>query len=150
MIVPILAALPKLDWALTGSTGMVLQGMDIIIHDIDIQTTSIDAYKIEKRLVTVAERLMPVDYRKSERIASHFGRLRLGQVEIEIMGDIEDFIPGKGWKGPANFAEIVEWVTWETNRVPVISLTHERDAYLEIGRVDKSNAIQTYLAGREA
>jgi hypothetical protein len=37
-------------WVITGSLGMALQGMDIDVHDIDIQTNKEGAYEIESKL----------------------------------------------------------------------------------------------------
>ena len=42
--------LPPLDWALTGSTALALQGVDVVAHDIDLQTNAEDAYRAEDRL----------------------------------------------------------------------------------------------------
>ena len=37
----------RINWVITGSLGMILQGMDLEIHDIDIQTDQRGAYAIE-------------------------------------------------------------------------------------------------------
>jgi hypothetical protein len=36
-------------WAVTGSLGMALQGMELAVHDIDLQTSREGAYEIERR-----------------------------------------------------------------------------------------------------
>ena len=36
-------------WVVTGSLGMALQGMEIEVHDIDIQTDRQGAYEIESK-----------------------------------------------------------------------------------------------------
>jgi len=38
----------QLNWVITGSLGMALQGMELNVHDIDIQTYRQSAYEIEK------------------------------------------------------------------------------------------------------
>ena len=55
-------------WVVTGSLGMALQGMDIEIHDIDIQTDQRGAYEIEDLLSDYV--VMPVEYSASKRIRS--------------------------------------------------------------------------------
>jgi len=38
----------QLNWVITGSLGMALQGIELNVHDIDIQTDRQSAYEIEK------------------------------------------------------------------------------------------------------
>ena len=38
----------QVPWVITGSLGMALQGMDIPVHDIDLQTDRSGAYEIER------------------------------------------------------------------------------------------------------
>jgi hypothetical protein len=147
-IIAALARRSELAWGFTGSVGMNLQGMDLAIHDVDIQSTASDAYEIEHLLLPVAESAVSVGYRKSERITSHFGEMRRGKIRIEIMGDVQHFVPEKGWTSPPDFDAIRLWVLWDNSRVPVISLEYERRAYYEIGRVERSQEIERYLSAR--
>ena len=39
----------KAIWMITGSLGMALQGMDLNVHDIDIQTDKPGAFEIESK-----------------------------------------------------------------------------------------------------
>ncbi|MEJ2351403.1 MAG: hypothetical protein P8Y03_16570, partial [Anaerolineales bacterium] len=61
------------NWAVTGSLGMALQGVPVEVHDIDIHTDGDGAYEIERYLAEFV--VKPVRYRESEHIRSHFGVL---------------------------------------------------------------------------
>ena len=73
-------------WAFTGSVGMALQGVEIAIGDIDIQTNQPGAYQIAGQLSEFA--ISRVRYLESERIRSHFGSFRINEITVEVMGDI--------------------------------------------------------------
>ena len=68
------------DWVITGSSGMALHGMDIEIHDIDIQTDQHGAYEIEAIFSEYV--VEAVHYSASERIRSHFGSLEIDGVRV--------------------------------------------------------------------
>ena len=78
-------------WALTGSLGMALQGVPVEVHDIDIQTDARGAQAIAQALEAwVVE---PIRWRAEPGIRSWFGAFRIGQVRVEVMGDIEKRLP---------------------------------------------------------
>lgn len=63
------------DWVVTGSLGMALQGMNIEIHDIAIQTDQHGVDDIESLFSEYIVRT--VRYPASERIRCYFGSLKL-------------------------------------------------------------------------
>src|SRR5690554_3052289 len=58
-------------WAITGSLGFALQGLDFDPHDIDLQADREGAYTIGRALAEYE--VTPVRFRQGERIRSHFG-----------------------------------------------------------------------------
>jgi len=131
------------NWVLTGSLGMALQGMDIEIHDIDIQTDQYGAYKIESLFSEYA--VKAVHYLASERIRSHLGSLEIDGVKVEIMGDIQKLVDNHVWEEPIKVEKHRQWVTFEGIQVPVLSLEYEYQAYLKLGRREKAERIMKWL-----
>lgn len=76
-----------IEWVVTGSLGMALQGVPVEVHDIDLQTDQAGAYAIERCLAEYVT--MPVHYLASERIRSHFGQLQIDGMQVEIMGALQ-------------------------------------------------------------
>ena len=75
------------DWAITGSLGLALHGIDVQVNDIDIQTDASGAYRIEK--VFEENVVRKVEFAESEKIRSHFGELEVEGVKVEIMGALQ-------------------------------------------------------------
>ncbi len=135
-----------IEWVVTGSLGMALQGMRVEVHDIDLQTDEIGAYKIERRLADYI--IQPVRYVASERIRSHFGRLEIEGVTVEIMGALQKWLDGQGWERPVDVTKYRRFVEVDGMRVPVLSLAYEQQAYQKLGRLDKARTIRRWLDKR--
>ena len=119
---------------------MALQGMDIEVHDIDIQTDQRGAYEIESKFPEyVAE---PVRYSQSERICSHFGTLEIDGVKVEIMGDVQKRITEQTWEEPIRVECYRRWVQIDGMQIPVLSLEYEYQAYLKLDRNEKAEMIR--------
>jgi hypothetical protein len=130
-------------WAITGSLGMVLQGMDIPVHDIDIQTDQNGAYEIERELSEYVT--MPVRYLPSERIHSHLGKLEIDGIRVEVMGAVQKRIDEQTWEEPVDVEQHRKWVEIDAIQIPVLSLEYEYDAYLKLGRTEKAEKIREWL-----
>lgn len=132
-----------INWAVTGSLGMVLHGMQMEIHDIDIQTDKEGAYEIERRLVRHLVKL--VHFKASERIRSYFGAFEIDGIKIEVMGDMQHMISDQTWDKPVEIESCREWVDYIDMHVPVISLEHEAEAYQKMGRTEKAETISKFF-----
>jgi hypothetical protein len=132
-----------IDWAVTGSLGMVLQGMDLPVHDIDIQTDEDGAYEIERRLAKFV--LKPVLYKASERMRSRFGTLRIDGIQVEIMGGIQKRFPSGEWEQPVQVPLHRHWIDLSGLSIPVLSLKYEYEAYRLMGREEKAALIRAWL-----
>ncbi len=139
---------PGLVWALTGSASFAMQGVDVAVHDIDIQTDEASAYKLGTLLKEHC--VEPVRFCGTEKIRSHFGRFQVGGAEVEIMGDIEKRLPAGGWEEAVSLAPLILYVDFAGMRLPVVSLRHEAKAYRMMGRTARAEEIEQYVKGEVA
>lgn len=130
-------------WAITGSMGMAIQGMDLEIHDIDLQSDREGAYEIQNlfpEYVTERVRLL-----ERESTRSHFGRMEIMGVQVEIMGDMTHRAAGQGWGDPPDLSCLIRWIEFEDMKLPVLDLEHEYNAYQQLGRPEKAAKIRAFL-----
>ena len=132
-----------INWVVTGSLGMVLQGMDIEVHDIDLQTDKEGAYEIERRFSKYV--VNPVCFSTSGRIRSHFGALEIDSIRVEIMGDIQKRLDNQAWEEPVKVESHRCWVVIDEMQIPVLSLDYEYQAYLKLGRNEKAEMLRKWL-----
>jgi len=142
VIVERLAGQP-IDWAVTGSCGFALQGLDVTVHDIDVQTDSDGAYAIERALAD--RRGRAVAYSAAERIRSHFGALEIDGVTIEIMGGIQKRLGDGTWEPPVDIRPHRRWVAVDGMSIPVLALEYEYTAYLALGRAEQVVTLKTWI-----
>lgn len=133
-------------WAVTGSLGFALQGVPVAVGDIDIQTDRDGAYRIAG--LFAASVTAPVAFRADERIRSHFGRLALGGVTVEIMGAIQKRPAGGAWEDPVDITPHRRFVGFEGLRVPVLSPAYECRAYRRLGRPERAALLERWLRDR--
>lgn len=132
-------------WALTGSTGMALQGVPVEPNDIDVQTTEPGAYAIEEAFADEVTR--PVEFRAAERIRSHFGAVELDGVRVEIIGALERRQPDGTWEPADAIPRHRTTVDLDGQPTPVIELAYEVRAYERLGRVDRAALVRDHLDG---
>jgi len=138
----------QVNWVITGSLGMALQGMDVKVHDIDIQTNKNGAYDLETTFLEY--QVNPVSFVQSERIRSYLGILEIDGIKIEIMGDIQKLLDDNIWEEPVKVENHRCWVEIFEMRVPVLSLEYEYQAYLKLGRNEKAEMIRKWLQKAKA
>jgi hypothetical protein len=138
----------QINWAVTGSLGMALQGMDIEVHDIDIQTDKDGAYEMERLFFEYV--VKPVHDSASGRIRSHFGALEIGGIKVEIMGDIQKRLDNQTWEEPVKVECHKHWVRIDGMQIPVLSLAYEYQAYLKLGRNEKAEMLRKWLQKSKA
>ena len=133
----------NVNWVITGSLGMALQGMTVDVHDIDIQTDKEGAYEIERRFSEYI--VQPVSYIISERIRSHLGALEIDGIKVEIMGDIQKRSEDLAWEDPVEVELYKCWAGINGMQIPVLSLEYEYQAYLKLGRNEKAEMLRNWL-----
>ena len=137
-------------WALGGSCNLALHGVRLTPHDIDIITDQAGAHRIGDALQHLAEEKQVVAWSEGERIRSHWGIYRLGEIEIDVVGAGE-LREGEDWIPPGPPAEWrTEAMTLPGSEVTVTTFTleYERDAYRRLQREEKVRLIEERMAMR--
>ena len=137
----------KVVWAITGSLGFVLHGMKLKVNDIDLQTDASGAYEIERTFKDNVVR--QVKFSVSDKIASHWGELKIEGVKVEIMGAFQKKLPDGTWECPVEVERYREFVSFECMRLPVLSLKYEEQAYRKLGRTAKADQIKEWLTRQD-
>jgi len=130
------------DWALTGSTSFVLQGVPLEPDDIDVQTTEQGAYVFDETFADC--RAEAVSLSSTETIRSHFGRFEVHGVAVEVMGALQKRTPDGSWESPTSIADHREFVSFRGGTVPVLSLSYEAQAYERLGRTERAERLRAH------
>lgn len=134
------------NWAVTGSLGLALQGVPLEPHDIDIQADEAGAYRIA---ALFADRVVqPMAFSAKGNIRSHFGALEIDGMRVEVMGDVQHRREDGSWEPPPDLLSIRRFVYAAGMRIPVLSLEHERDAYAKMGRAERVAQVSRVLEAR--
>ena len=139
---------PSIIWALTGSTSFALQGMALEAHDIDVQTDEESAYKLGNQLEKYL--VEPIRFCGTDKIRSHFGKLKICGINVEIMGDIQKRLPNGLWEKKFLLLPLIQYVDFEKNRIPVLSLAYEAEAYQMMGRTERADSIKQFISRNPA
>jgi hypothetical protein len=146
--VPALAALlqrvppQEYRWVLIGSGGLRLQGVDVPVHDLDLQTDEATLRRIESLLADCIT--TPVHLWESPGMRSLDGKARLEGIEIELLANIAHRLPDGSWSSVTDFSRL-RWLDWHGLRVAVFPLEDELAAYEAMGRTAKADLIRRYL-----
>ncbi len=132
-----------LPWALTGSAGLRLQGLDISVNDLDLQTDAQTIYVLEQKLAGFIK--TPVHVWQSEHMLSLYGQAQVNELQVEFMGDVRHRSPADIWEPSVDIASVRIWLTWRKLQVPVLSLNHEALAYEKMGRTQKAELIHSAI-----
>lgn len=130
-------------WALTGSTSFALQEMELPVNDIDIAADRDSALRIGTLLADCC--VKPVEASSAKYIRSYYGQFRLEGIEVDLMGDSSRMNLDGSWGEPAYLPPLIEWVTFSSLRLPVLSLAFEEQSYRLLRREERANAIAAYL-----
>jgi hypothetical protein len=136
--------LDRVNWALTGSVGHRLQGVDVAVHDLDVQTDEAGAWQAARAMSEYV--VKPVKERESERIKSIFGVLRVDDVTVELMGRLQKRPgPDAPWGPATDPHDHVVLVNRYGLQIPVLSLAYEAGAYDAMGRHDRAALLRAAL-----
>jgi len=136
----------RIEWAVTGSLSLALQGLPVEVKDIDIETDEKGVYRIETLFSEFSS--TKVAFSSGRKIRSHFGVLLIDGLLVEIMGDVE-LLAGKTWIAPIRLRNHTIWVKVGKLNVPCMSLDHEYQAYEILGRKHKMAIIRPLLRLQE-
>ena len=130
-------------WALTGSAGLRLQGVDVPVNDLDLQGTP-SAVDVITHQFSACIQEIP-HWKDSERLRSYYGVLEVEGIRVEVMGDIQHRLPDGSWSPVADIPFLRRWLVWQGYQVPVLDLAYEAQAYDELGRAEKAVCIREVL-----
>jgi len=134
----------SVSWALTGSFNLALQGVPVQVNDIDILTDKAGALEIEKCFSDFVTR--KVAFSSAQRIRSYLGALMIDGVRVEVMGDVQLKRDDGSWGEPLDFGRNKRTLEIEGIRIPVMSLEHEYQAYLNLRRMKKAETLRKRLS----
>lgn len=128
------------NWTLIGSSNLRLQGIETPESDIDILTDKSGAEVFEELFVDFM--IQPVIYStKENQFRSHFGRFKIKDIIVEIMGDLEVYdIEHDKWINSIDNKKIIT-KNLGNSIIFANSLDHELEIYRARGRVDKAQLI---------
>lgn len=132
-----------LQWALTGSASLRLQGVKVSVNDLDLQTDAQTVYVLEQKLAEFIK--VPVHVWNSEHTLSHHGQAEINGLQVELLGDMRHRSPAGILEPAVDIASVRVWVNWRDLQVPVLSLRHEALAYEKMGRMQKAELIRSTI-----
>jgi hypothetical protein len=130
-------------WVLTGSAGLRLQGVDIPVNDLDLQTDGKTIFRLEKQLSEFMK--TPVHFWKSEHTLSYHGQAEINGLQVEFLGDMRHLRSDGTWEPPLNIESVLVWIHGHNLKIPALSLDHEASAYEKMGRIEKAELIRAAL-----
>jgi hypothetical protein len=132
-----------INWAITASCGLALQGVPVGVRDIDLATDRTGAYRIEQ--LFAAEVIRPVQFSSAETIQSHYGAFELEGYTFEIMGDVQYRRADGNWDDPLDFTPHKHYLQIEEMKLPVLTLEYEYESYVRLGREAKIKLLRDWL-----
>jgi ribonuclease-3 len=129
-------------WALTGSAALLLNGVQVEAHDLDLTTDEAGVQSIADALAEFV--VTPAGWWETDEMASQFSRLQVEGVQVDVVG--RPFII----KRAEGTVAIRPWsVRHEVNfggrELPIIPLEAELIAYAMMGRAAKVQLIADHL-----
>jgi len=134
------------EWCLSGSAGLLLQGMDVKVHDLDIQVHLDHIFKVENELSQYM--ISPVQVLETGYIRSLDGKASINGVEVDLIADMQVQDSSGTWHNMVDFGQ-KKWLAWQGENLPVIPLALEAQIYKELGRKEKFNLVSEFLKKEE-
>ena len=130
----------RANWILAGGSNLRLQGIDSPEGDIDIATDKEGAELFEELFVDYM--IEPVIYSTAnKRYRSYFGKFRIGNITIDVMGELEVYdTQHDKWIRAVDSRKIIT-KTLGQSVIFASSLDHELEIYRAEGRIDKAQLI---------
>jgi hypothetical protein len=134
----------SVNWVITASLNLALQGVPVEVHDIDLQTDEAGAYEIERRFADFVTR--KVRFSEAKAIRSHFGELMIDGIKVEIMGAVQIRREDGSWAQAPDLDQHKQVVEVAGIPIPVLSLEYELTGYQKLGRVEKVDLLRSWLS----
>ncbi len=130
-------------WILSGSTSLVIQGVDVAINnDIDILTDKAGSLKFDELLKDFM--VEKSKYSSTEKYQSYFGKYEIDGVSVEVMGEFQYRLDNDEWSKPNQTNKIIK-KEFEGMLLPMLELNQELKEYENLGQTDKVEKIKNAL-----
>lgn len=119
------------NYCFRGTAGLILQGLDMNVDDIDVLCDKNTAQKANQLLKEYI--IEPVDYKESPKFKSHFGVFEINNIKVEVYGDwqIKDT---KGiWSTKYDSSDRIE-VEYSGKKYFVAPVEKELTVFAQLGR----------------
>jgi SAM-dependent methyltransferase len=123
----------EIAFKVVGGTAAALHGVQVPVRDIDLEMPAPDAYRFHALYAESA--LQPVAFKESKVYRSHFGRYKVDEVQIEVMGDLHR---RENARWVPTFTRTETSLDVEGVPVCVPWLEEETLAYIRRGRLDRA------------
>lgn len=132
-------------YAFRGTTSLVLQGLEMNVVDIDIlvdKETALSCTTLLKDFV-----VSPVIYSETEKFKSYFGKFKVNDILVEVMGEWQIKSGRAGWSAPLAAAEEeCREITVADRRVRVTTVETELKTFALMGRWTAYQKIRRQLS----
>ena len=132
----------NIDWILSGSYSLFIQGVDIEANDIDIVTNKVGAIKLDSLLSKYC--IKPLEYSSTSEFRSYYGNYLIEGTKIDIMGEFQYMQKNGNWSKLRHMCNTFN-NDFENMKLKLFPLEEELKEYEELGRVEKVNKIKEKL-----
>ena len=130
-------------WILSGSTSLVLQGVDVDIKDdIDILTDKDGIIVIDNLLSEFREKSL--GYSSNDRYKSYFEIYKVNGIKVEVMGEFQYRLLNGEWSKPNQLNETIKG-NYYGMEILMLTLEQELIEYENVCRYDKVEKIKMCL-----
>ncbi len=140
----------NIPWVLVGSLSLYLQGVDIEPEDIDILTTKEGALKLNT--IWDKFKIKSVSFGETSSFRSYYGRFKINDVYVEVMGELEQKINDK-WVSLMNRLINPVIISISGARIPVSPLENQLASYEKSNRekdIIRAEKIREALARKKS
>ncbi|MCC6455102.1 MAG: hypothetical protein IT328_09185 [Caldilineaceae bacterium] len=131
------------NWAITASCGLALQGVPVSVRDVDLATDRSGAYRLAQ--LFAPEMTRPVQLSSVKTVQSHYGAFVLEGYTFEIIGASQYPRANGGWDAPLDFTPHKHFVRVDEMSLPVLTLEFEYENYVRLGRAEKVKLLAEWL-----
>ncbi|OGC50028.1 hypothetical protein A2W32_03285 [candidate division WWE3 bacterium RBG_16_37_10] len=136
----------ELMYAVRGTAGLVLQGLNMQMEDIDIvcnKETALASYDLFKEFLKEN-----VEYKESDKYKSYFGKLEIKGVMVEIYGEWQ-ILDNKGvWSKPFDGSDRIK-VKFKGEEFYVVPASTELQMFALMGRWSAFHKIKREIGRKE-
>ena len=130
-------------WILSWSTALVIQGVNVIPHDIDILTDKNWSKYLDQLLTNYC--IEPSKFSQTEKYKSYFWVYNIQWIKVEIMGEMQYLQQDTTWSCANHIHPHVNYM-FQGKSYPVLSLEQELKEYRAMGRIETVNQIKKRIS----